>query len=129
MQGPTLIESFISLLTYTGGPRTTLILGTRKISVFRKQCIVGYYIGTSKNRVSEKFLHTLYTIKSVYIKFLEQIKNRVSAKPVLTEGVYNKAYCIWMTPVFSYFLNSEETFACVLFRVVPCKIRLFINAI
>ena len=28
----------------TVGPRTTLILGTRKISVFRKQYIVSYYI-------------------------------------------------------------------------------------
>ena len=54
-----------------------LILGTRKISVFRKQCIVGYYIGTSKKCVSAKLLDTLYVIKSVYIKFLELIKNRV----------------------------------------------------
>ena len=82
-----------------------LISGTREISVFRKQCIVGYYIGTSKNRVSAKFLHTLYTIKSVYIEFSELIKNRVSAKSMLKEAVYNEAllYCfvlIWAsTPV------------------------------
>ena len=75
----------------TVGPRTTLILGTRKISVFRKQCIVDYYIVTSKNHVSAKFLHTLYTIKSVYTEFLEPIKNRVSAKSVLKEAVYNEA--------------------------------------
>ena len=52
---------------------------------------MGYYIGTLKNRVSAKFLHTLYTIKSVYIEFLEPIKNRVSAKSVLKEAVYNEA--------------------------------------
>ena len=52
---------------------------------------MGYYIGTSKNRVSAKFLYTLYTIKSVYIEFLELIKNRVSAKSVLKEAVYNEA--------------------------------------
>ena len=75
----------------TVGPLTALIFGTRKISVFPKQCIVGYYIGTSKNRVSAKFLHIFYTIKSVYIEFLELIKNRVSAKSVLKEAVYNEA--------------------------------------
>ena len=53
-----------------------LILGTRKICVFRKQCIVGYYVGTSKYLVSAKFLDALCTIKSVYIEFLELIKNR-----------------------------------------------------
>ena len=79
------------LLWTTVGPRTTLILGTRKISVFRKQCMVGYYIGTSKNRVSGKFLYTLYTKKSVYIKFLEPIKNSASAKSMLKEAVYNEA--------------------------------------
>ena len=42
-----------SVLSTTVGPRTMLILGTRKISVFRKQCIAGYYIGTSG--VSAKF--------------------------------------------------------------------------
>ena len=52
---------------------------------------MGYYIGTSKNHVSAKFLHTLYTIKSVYIKFLELIENHVSAKSVLKEAVYNEA--------------------------------------
>ena len=56
---------------YTVGPCTTLILGTKKISVFQKQCILTYHIGTSKNRVSVKFLHTLYTIKLVDIEFLE----------------------------------------------------------
>ena len=79
----------------TVGPRTTLILRTRKISVFRKQCIVGYYIGTSKNRVSAKFLDTLYTIKSVCIEFLEVIKRRVSSKSVLKEAVYNEALLYW----------------------------------
>ena len=74
----------------TIGPHSTLILGTRKNSVLRKQCIVGYYRGTSKNHVSAKFLHTLYTIKLVYIEFLVLIKNRVSAKFVLEEAVYNK---------------------------------------
>ena len=57
----------------------------------RTWCIVGYYIGTSKNCVCAKFLHTLYAIKSVYIKFLELIKNRVSTKSVLKEAVYNEA--------------------------------------
>ena len=75
----------------TVGPHTTLILGTREISVFRKQCIVGYYIGTSEKRVSGKFLHTLYTIKSVYIEFLELTENRVSAKSMLKEAMYNEA--------------------------------------
>ena len=50
-----------------------------------------YYIGASKNSVSAKFLHTLYTIKSVYIAFLDLIKNSVSAKSVLKEAVYNEA--------------------------------------
>jgi len=72
-------------------PRTTLILGIRKISVFWKHCIVGYYIGTSKNRISAKFLHTLYTIKSVNIEFLELMENHVSAKSILREAVYNEA--------------------------------------
>ena len=44
-----------------------------------------------KKSVSAKFLHTLNTIKSVYMEFLELIKNRVSAKSVLKEAVYNKA--------------------------------------
>ena len=44
-----------------------------------------------RDRVSAKFLHTLYTIKSVYIKFLEVIENPVSAKSVLKEAVYNGA--------------------------------------
>ena len=79
------------ILKITVGPRTTLILGTRRISVFRKQCIVGYYIGTSKTRVSAKFLQMLYTIKSVHIEFLEPIKNGVSAKSVRKEAVYNEA--------------------------------------
>ena len=57
-----------------------LILGTRKISVFWKKCIGNYYIEISKNHISAKFLHTLYTVKSVYIEFLEVIKNCVSAK-------------------------------------------------
>ena len=60
----------VSLLPDHYRPRTTLNLVTRKISVFQKQCIVSYYIGTSKKRVSAKFLHTLYTIESVYIAFL-----------------------------------------------------------
>ena len=68
-----------------------LILGIRKTFVFRKQWIVVYYLQISKNRVSAKFLHTLYTIKLVYIKFLVLIKNCVSAKSVLKESVYNKA--------------------------------------
>ena len=68
-----------------------LILGTRKIRVFRKQCIVGYHLGTYKNHVSAKFLDTLYTVKSVYIEILEIIKNRVSVKSVLKEAVYNEA--------------------------------------
>ena len=52
---------------------------------------MGYYVGTSKNRVSAKVLLKLYTIKSVYIEFLELIKNRVSAKSMLKEAVYNEA--------------------------------------
>ena len=52
---------------------------------------MGYHIETSKNRVSTKFLQTLYTIESVYIEFLELIKNRVSVKSVLKEAVYNEA--------------------------------------
>ena len=52
---------------------------------------MGFYIGTSINRVSVKFLHTLYTIKSVYIEFLELIKNLVSARSVLKEAMYNEA--------------------------------------
>ena len=81
----------LPMLTNPLGPHTTLILGTRKVSVFRKQCILGYNIGTPKNCVSAKFLHTLYTMKSVYIELLELIKNRVSAKSVLKEAVYNEA--------------------------------------
>ena len=52
---------------------------------------MGYYIGKSKNRVSAKFLNTLYIIKSVYIEFLELIKNRVPAKSLLKEAMYNEA--------------------------------------
>ena len=53
--------------------------------------LLGYYIGTSKIRVSAKFLHTVYTIKSVWIEFLELVKNRVSGKSVLKEAIYNEA--------------------------------------
>ena len=36
-----------------------------------------------------EFLHTLYTIKSDYMDFLEQIKNSVSVKSVLKEAPLN----------------------------------------
>ena len=44
------------------------------------------------------YLYTLYTIKSVYIEFLQLIKNRLSAKSVLTEAVYNEALLYFIDP-------------------------------
>ena len=40
------LSRFFRWYIITVGPRTTLISGKQKISVFRKQCNVSYYIGT-----------------------------------------------------------------------------------
>ena len=95
-------------ISNTVEPRTMLILGKRKISVLQKQCTMGYHIGTSKNRVSVKFLHTVYTTKSVQIKFSELIKNRVFAKSVLREAVQNEALLYVQTFNYglAYFFNK-----------------------
>ena len=65
--------------------------GDKKNQFISETVYCGILLGTSKNRVSAKFLHIFFTIKSVYMEFLELVKNHVSAKSVLKEAMYNEA--------------------------------------
>ena len=94
---------------------------------------MGYHIGTSKNLVSAKFLHTLYTIKSVYIEFLEPIKNCVSAKSMLKEAVYNETllycevcHCVQETPEITMIKADSSSMLCYFVMVLSECLQLFL---
>ena len=65
--------------------------GDKKNQCILKTVYIELLFRDNKKPCICEFLHTLYAIKSVNIEFLELIKNRVSAKSVLKEAVYNEA--------------------------------------